>query len=65
MRLNDNSSNFQSVSDDSMTTVTDMIQNMPWFEVTAQGLVIANQNQSGPLSVIICFETVCSHDACR
>lgn len=57
MRLRDGSSNFQSVSEDTMTTVTDMIQNTPWFEVAAQGLVIADQNQSGPLSIlfVICF----------
>jgi hypothetical protein len=40
-----------------MDTVTDMIQNTPLFEVAAQGLIIANQNQSGLFDHvgIICF----------
>jgi hypothetical protein len=30
-----------------MATVIDLIQNTPYFEVAAQGMIIANQNQSG------------------
>jgi hypothetical protein len=42
-----------------MDIVTDMVQNTPFFEVAAQGLVIANQNQSSSFNHmrIFYFET--------
>jgi hypothetical protein len=47
------------LSEEKMDTVTDMIQNTPLFGVAAQGLIIANQNQSGLFDRmgIICFAT--------
>jgi len=38
--------NFQSMSKETMVTMVDMVQNTPLLEVAAQGLIVANQNQS-------------------
>jgi hypothetical protein len=37
---------------ETIATVTDTTQNTPLFEVAAEGMVIANQNQSGLLNLM-------------